>query len=61
LTIASTNTEETFTVGFSLLEVPETDHFVARQEELTNIHKVLGGDGSRRTVVLHGLGGIGKT
>ena len=25
------------------------------------INKALGGDGSRRTVVLHGLGGIGKT
>jgi hypothetical protein len=25
------------------------------------IHKILSGDGSRRTVVLHGLGGIGKT
>jgi hypothetical protein len=25
------------------------------------MHRVLSGDGSRRTVVLHGLGGIGKT
>ena len=25
------------------------------------MHRTLGGDGSRRTVVLHGLGGIGKT
>ena len=25
------------------------------------IHRALSGDGSRRTVVLHGLGGIGKT
>ena len=28
---------------------------------LTDIHKALSSDGSRRTVVLHGLGGIGKT
>ena len=25
------------------------------------MHRTLNGDGSRRTVVLHGLGGIGKT
>jgi hypothetical protein len=34
---------------------------VAREYELSKIHKKLKGDGSRRTVVLHGLGGIGKT
>jgi ATP/maltotriose-dependent transcriptional regulator MalT len=59
--IARIDTDETFSVDFSLSEVPETEHFVARQEELTEIHKTLGGDGTRSTVVLHGLGGIGKT
>jgi hypothetical protein len=34
---------------------------VAREDELSKIHKTLIGDGSRRAVVLHGLGGIGKT
>jgi hypothetical protein len=34
---------------------------VAREAELIEIHRALGGDGSRRTVILHGLGGIGKT
>jgi hypothetical protein len=34
---------------------------VAREDELRDIHEVLRGDGSRRTVVLYGLGGIGKT
>jgi hypothetical protein len=34
---------------------------VAREDELRDIHEALRGDGSRRTVVLHGLGGIGKT
>jgi hypothetical protein len=34
---------------------------VAREAELEGMHIVLSGDGSRRTVVLHGLGGIGKT
>lgn len=34
---------------------------MAREEELIEIHRRLSSDGSRRTVVLHGLGGIGKT
>jgi hypothetical protein len=34
---------------------------VAREDELSKIHKTLQGDGPRRAVVLHGLGGIGKT
>jgi len=34
---------------------------VAREDELSKIHKILKGDGTRRAVVLHGLGGIGKT
>jgi len=34
---------------------------VAREDELREIHKALSGDGSRHIVVLHGLGGIGKT
>ncbi len=34
---------------------------MAREDELRDIHETLSGDGSRHTVVLHGLGGIGKT
>jgi ATP/maltotriose-dependent transcriptional regulator MalT len=34
---------------------------VAREEELAEMHRKLSSDGSRRIVVLHGLGGIGKT
>jgi hypothetical protein len=41
--------------------VSETEHFVAREIELTEMHKTLSGNGSRRMAVLHGLGGIGKT
>jgi hypothetical protein len=52
---------EDFSVAFSLSDVSEIDHFVAREEELAEIYRTLNGDGSRRTVVLHGLGGIGKT
>lgn len=46
---------------FSLSNVPYVEHFVARTAELTEIHTALGGDGSRRAVILQGLGGIGKT
>ena len=50
-----------FSVTFSLSDVPETQHFVAREGELAEIRSSLRSDGSRRVVVLHGLGGIGKT
>ncbi|KAH9204520.1 P-loop containing nucleoside triphosphate hydrolase protein [Leptodontidium sp. 2 PMI_412] len=52
---------EDFSVTFSLYDIPEVEHFVAREDELSKIHQTLKGDGSRRAVVLHGLGGIGKT
>jgi AAA+ ATPase superfamily predicted ATPase len=41
--------------------VSEVNHFVGREEELAEIHEKLSSDGRRRTVVLRGLGGIGKT
>ncbi|KAI1317215.1 hypothetical protein F5Y16DRAFT_414646 [Xylariaceae sp. FL0255] len=50
-----------FSVTFSLSDVPETQHFVARTGELIEMRETLASDGSRRFVVLHGLGGIGKT
>ncbi|KAN0067101.1 HET domain containing protein [Elaphomyces granulatus] len=52
---------EDFSVAFSLSNASEVEQFVAREEELAEIHSILRGDGSRRIVVLHGLGGIGKT
>jgi len=52
---------EDFSVTFSLSDVSEVEYFVAREDELSKIHKTLKGNGSRRAVVLHGLGGIGKT
>ncbi|KAH6665614.1 kinesin light chain [Halenospora varia] len=52
---------EDFSVAFSLSNVSDVEHFVAREAELVEMHRTLSGDGSRRTVVLHGLGGIGKT
>jgi hypothetical protein len=52
---------EDFSVAFSLSNISDIEHFVAREEELAKMHTKLSGDGSRRTVILHGLGGIGKT
>ena len=52
---------EDFLVPFSLHGVSDVECFVARETELAEIRRTLSGDGSRRTVVLHGLGGIGKT
>src|SRR5947207_15740487 len=59
--IARINAEETFSVSVNLSEVSETEYFCARQEELAEIHNTLSGNISCRAVVLHGLGGIGKT
>jgi hypothetical protein len=38
-----------------VLIVSPVDHFVGRSDELANIHEELPQDGSRKTVVLHGL------
>lgn len=51
-----------FSLVFSLIGAAvETPFFVARNNELQQIRENLSGDGSRKEVVLHGLGGIGKT
>lgn len=50
-----------FSVAFSLADVSEIEHFVAREEELEEMHRALSSDGSRRTIVLHGPGGMDKT
>lgn len=61
LLTGSGHKREDFSVTFSLSDISDVEHFVARKTELIEIHHVLSGDGSRRVVVLHGLGGIGKT
>ena len=56
------DTKENFSLPFSLSGVPEINQFVGRKEELLKIYEALQGDGSqRKVVILHGLGGIGKT
>jgi len=52
---------EDFSIPFSLHMVSDIEWLVAREHELREMYKALSGDGSRRTVILHGLGGIGKT
>jgi nucleoside phosphorylase len=50
-----------FQLPINLSEIFEVPRFVAREEELSQIHEILKGTIGRRTAVLHGLGGIGKT
>lgn len=50
-----------FALSLSLRGATETSHFVAREEELAWMHQKLYGQSGRRTVVVHGLGGMGKT
>ncbi|KAF7512688.1 hypothetical protein GJ744_000255 [Endocarpon pusillum] len=52
---------EQFAVQLNLAAFPEAAQFVAREEELSKMHELLYGHSSRAAVVLHGLGGIGKT
>ncbi len=49
-----------FVVDFNLSEITEVGHFVSR-EELAHIHEVLVVGGSRRTAIVCGPGGVGKT
>lgn len=53
---------EDFSIPFSLSGISETQHFVGRKEELSKMNETFRGDGShRKTIVLQGLGGVGKT
>jgi hypothetical protein len=50
-----------FTVQSSVPEVWRVDYFVGRDENITEIYEALQYNGSRKTAVVHGLGGMGKT
>ncbi|KAH8657178.1 hypothetical protein BGZ60DRAFT_532027 [Tricladium varicosporioides] len=52
---------EKFTVGLDLVSFPTATQFVAREKELSKMYELLYSYNSRSYVVLHGLGGIGKT
>ncbi|KAK5308775.1 hypothetical protein LTR93_012392, partial [Exophiala xenobiotica] len=50
-----------FVVDVDLSAIPDAAKFVARENELGEMRRLLQGHKSRSSVVLHGLGGIGKT
>ncbi|KIW13295.1 hypothetical protein PV08_08483 [Exophiala spinifera] len=50
-----------FVVGLDRLAIPEAAQFVARENELAEMRRLLHGHNPLSAVVLHGLGGIGKT
>ncbi|KAL9615789.1 MAG: hypothetical protein Q9160_009258 [Pyrenula sp. 1 TL-2023] len=50
-----------FSVGIDLSTLPQSVQFVARSNELAEMHRILYNRSTRSMVVLHGLGGIGKT
>lgn len=52
---------EQYAVRLNLRSFPEAAQFVAREEELSKMHELLHGQSSQAAVVIHGLGGIGKT
>jgi ATP/maltotriose-dependent transcriptional regulator MalT len=52
---------EQFAVGLNLTSFPEITQFVAREKELSKMHELLQDHSNRSCVVLHGLGGMGKT
>ncbi|KAJ5641389.1 hypothetical protein N7490_005389 [Penicillium lividum] len=49
-----------FALPLNLSEVFAVNEFIARKDELGKLQKILEGDG-RRTAIVRGLGGIGKT
>ncbi|TEY71167.1 hypothetical protein BOTCAL_0100g00040 [Botryotinia calthae] len=52
---------EEFAIGLNLASFLEATQFVAREKELLEMNKLLKDHSSRSCVILHGLGGIGKT
>ena len=52
---------EPFTIRLNLTSFPKAAQFVARENELSKIYKLLYSYSSRSAVVLYGLRGIRKT
>ncbi|KAJ5955828.1 Disease resistance protein [Penicillium viridicatum] len=50
-----------FELPLNLSDISEVTRFVARKDQLERMQKILDTPVGRRTVVVHGLGGIGKT
>lgn len=59
---ASASSDVEISLPFGLPGAPEIHEFIGREAELSAIKEAFKGDDAlRRTVILHGLGGIGKT
>ncbi|KAM3503157.1 hypothetical protein MY10362_004368 [Beauveria mimosiformis] len=58
---SSDPTPHSFELLFDLTEISAVPYFVARQDELRQMHKLLRGPAGRLTAILYGLGGMGKT
>lgn len=54
-------TPPTFEVPPSLSQISGVTQFVAREDQLNKLQEILTTTDGRRTAVVHGLGGIGKT
>lgn len=50
-----------FELPLNLVDISEVTRFVARKDQLERMQEILDTPAGRRTVVVHGLGGIGKT
>lgn len=50
-----------FTIQPSVSKVSRVKHFVGREENITEVCEALQYNSSRKTAVVQGLGGIGKT
>lgn len=58
--VRSNGPVDSFDVQFSVLEVSHVEQLFGWMEELVPIHEGLQYNGSRVTVVVHGLGGMGS-
>ncbi|KAK8150399.1 hypothetical protein G3M48_002140 [Beauveria asiatica] len=58
---SSDPTPHSLELSFDLTEISAVPYFVARQDELRQIHKLLRGPAGRLIAILYGLGGMGKT
>src|SRR5262249_39556788 len=48
-------------IPFNLSDTSDSQNFIGREDELNEVSTRLQHDGLRHTVILHGLGGVGKT
>ncbi|KAM3437213.1 hypothetical protein MY4824_003911 [Beauveria thailandica] len=58
---SSDPTPHSLELSFDSTEISAVPYFVARQDELRQIHKLLRGPAGRLIAILYGLGGMGKT